>query len=215
MKDNSWTVLKLCGFFVAAFVYQVITGFDPSFEAGVSPWWKYFTSIVGHSGPEHLMNNLFFIGVFGTILELETDGRTVLNVFLLSALFANLSAFIFYPETGIIGASAGGTGILAALAVMKPNNVGLALGVPLPMWAVLPVYVLINLAGMPAETGIAYEAHLMGMLIGGVAGLYMRQGGNDSSYPGKKRGEPVDTGDQEEIENWEEKIRRWEEKYMK
>lgn len=205
MSNSRWLILKLSAFFVLAFIYQILTGFDPAFQAGVTPWWKYFTSILGHSGLEHLSNNLFFIGVFGTILELETSGRTALNIFFISALFANLSAFIFYPETAIIGASAGGTGLLAALAVLKPNNIGLALGVPLPMWAVLPIYVMINLAGLTASTGIAYEAHLMGMIAGGLAGFYLRDA--VSKEDDKDRLEA-------ERENWKERIRKWEEKYM-
>ena len=211
MSEQRWVIAKLSVFFVIAFIYQQITGFEPAFEAGASPWWKYLTSVIGHSSWEHLMNNLFFIGVFGTVLELETSGTKAFNIFVLSALFANISAFIFYPQTGIIGASAGGTGLLAALAVLRPRNIGLALGVPLPMWAVLPIYIVTNLIGIPAQTGIAYEAHLMGMAAGAIAGYYLK----DDEEHGKEQNKQENEEKEElEKEEWREKIRSWEEEYM-
>lgn len=204
MKDQkfNFTALKLCAFFIGVYALQVFYGFEPGFKAGVSPPFKFFTSIFGHSGPEHLFNNLFFIGLFGSILERLSSSRTLLATFLVSALFANLSAFVFFPNSFIIGASGGGMGILAALAVYRPNKIGLALGVPLPMWAALAVYVFINVAGLTAVNNTAYEAHLLGMLVGTIVGLHLRDGSEDS--------------DEEELEeeNWRSRIKEWEEKWM-
>lgn len=204
MKDQkfNFTALKLCAVFIGVYALQVLYGFEPGFNASSSPFWKFFTSVIGHSGPEHLFNNIFFIGLFGSILERLSSSRTLIATFLVSALFANLSAFVFFPETFIIGASGGGMGILAALAVYRPNKIGLALGVPLPMWAALAVYVFINVAGLTALNNTAYEAHLLGMVVGAVVGLHLR----DSS-------ERSDEEDLEE-ENWRERIKDWEDKWM-
>ncbi|MFB6202928.1 MAG: rhomboid family intramembrane serine protease [Candidatus Nanohaloarchaea archaeon] len=199
MSRFRFVALQFCLLLSIIFSIQLFTGFDPSFAPG-DPWWKYFTSILGHGGPEHLLNNLFFIGLFGSIYERLTSGRTFLLTFFSTALFANLSAFLFYPA-GIIGASGGGTGVLAAFAAYRPNHTGLALGVPMPMWAVLGIYVLINSAGMTAVTGTAYAAHMMGMAAGFVIGYRLR----DRPY--------LEFEDREE-DSWEQKIRQWEEKYM-
>jgi len=109
---------------------------------------------------------------------------------------------VFFPETFIIGASGGGMGILAALAVYRPNKIGLAMGVPLPMWAALAAYVFINVAGLTAVNNTAYEAHLLGMVIGVVVGLYLR--------------EDIEQTDEDRVEeeNWRERIREWEDKWM-
>ncbi len=201
-QDFDFTALKLCGIFFALYTYQVFTGFDPGFNASTSPWWKFFTSIFGHSDFEHLLNNAFFIGLFGSIYERFTDTTTVLTTFLAAALFANISAFVFFPGSAIIGASGGAMGLLAALAVYRPQKIGLALGVPLPMWAVLIVYIFINTVGLSGSNSVAYEAHLLGMVVGAVAGYRIR------SRP------YLEGEDESEGDSWRRRIRKWEEKYM-
>ncbi|MFB6191076.1 MAG: rhomboid family intramembrane serine protease [Candidatus Nanohaloarchaea archaeon] len=206
MNEKNFDFMALQLTFLLGVVYaaQVFTGFDPGFNASSSPFYKFFTSIVGHSSLQHLLNNAFFIGLFGSIYERLTSGRTFLATFFAAALLANLSAFVFYPTSSIIGASGGAMGVLSALAVYRPRKVGLALGVPAPMWFVLLSYIFINFAGIPAATGTAYEAHLFGMAAGAPAGYWLR----DRPYL-KGGGKTEDDGD-----DWRERIREWEEKWM-
>jgi len=98
---------------------------------------------------------------------------------------------------------------MAALAVYRPRQIGLALGVPLPMWAAFLAYVFIDVAGLPASTNIANEAHLLGMLSGAVIGYHLR----DRDLI--RRDNEKDDGDSRNQEDdWREKIRSWEEKWM-
>ncbi|MFB6208285.1 MAG: rhomboid family intramembrane serine protease [Candidatus Nanohaloarchaea archaeon] len=201
-RDYHFVALLFTGFLGLVFFYQLITGFDPAFKAGVSPWWKFFSSFFGHSDFQHLFNNMFFIGLFGSVYERLTSGKMFLATFLVSAVFANLTAFIFFTDSFIIGASGGAMGILAALALYRPNQVGLALGVPAPMWAVLFMYVLINLAGLTGNSSVAYQAHLFGMVSGAVIGYWLRD-------------EPLIALEEDEEESrWSKRIRRWEKKWM-
>lgn len=208
----NFVALQLCFLLAVVYFGQMITGFEPGFNPSMSPVWKFFTSIFGHSDLQHLANNLFFIGLFGSLYERFTSGRTFFLTFLVSALFANLSAFIFFPESFIIGASGGASGVLAAFAVYKPRQIGLALGVPLPMWAVLLGYVFINTAGLTGATNVAYEAHLLGMVTGALIGLRHR----DQIIPeDNEKDEELEEGeDSIPEENWREEIREWEEKWM-
>lgn len=201
-----FAAIKLCGLFGVVFMLQYLAGFDPGFNASTSPWWKFFTSFFGHGDLQHLLNNLFFIGLFGSIYERLTSAKTFYLTFLASAVFANISAFFFFPETSIIGASGGGMGLMAALAVYKPRKIGLALGVPAPMWMVLGIYMLINIAGLSAVNTVAYEAHLLGLVSGALIGLRLRD--NES----RKRSNSSKS--REETDNWKQRIREWEEKYM-
>jgi membrane associated rhomboid family serine protease len=210
MKEGSnfkFTALKLCALLATVFGFQTFTGFNPGFRPG-EPYWKFFTSFLGHSGIEHLSNNLFFIGLFGSVYEEWTSSRTFIYTFLAAALFGNLAAFIFYPNSFIIGASAGGMGLMAALAVYKPHQIGLGLGVPLPMWAVLLSYIFIDLSGLTAATDVANEAHLLGVVAGAIIGFQLR----DKSY-GKNKGDLDRDMDLEE-DSWKQRIRKWEEKWM-
>lgn len=204
-KNFHFTALLFCAFLSMVYAWQYWFGLEPGFQAGISPWWKFFTSFLGHSGPEHLFNNIFFIGLFGSIFELWTDEKTFLGTFLISALAGNLTAFIFFPNSVIIGASGGAVGVLAALAVYRPNEIGLVFGVPAPMWLVLLGYIGLNLVGLGAENNVAYEAHLFGIFAGAFIGLYLRE---DDERREKDQKEEFDE------ENWRRKIERWEKKYM-
>lgn len=207
MGDSSFrfTALSFCAVLAGFYLYQAFTGFNPGFNPSISPFWKFFSSILGHSGPQHLSNNLFFIGLFGSVYERFSSGKMFLITFFVSALFANISAFVFFPESYIIGASGGAMGVLSALAVYKPKQIGLALGVPLPMWAVLIIYILINTAGLTGSTNTAYEAHLFGLVTGSFIGYKLR---NQRFLNSEERN---DINDQNE---WRERIREWEEKWM-
>jgi len=211
MEDRNFhfVALQLCFLLAVVYFGQIVTGFEPGFNPSASPVWKFFTSIFGHSDLQHLANNLFFIGLFGSLYERFTSGRTFFLTFLISALFANLSAFIFFSESFIIGASGGASGVLAAFAVYKPRQIGLALGVPLPMWAVLTGYVFINTAGLTGATNVAYEAHLLGMVTGAVIGLWDRK-----HFTTEEEDEENEDKEKLEEENWKEKIKDWEEKWM-
>jgi|APHM01.1.fsa_nt_gi Uncharacterized membrane protein (homolog of Drosophila rhomboid) len=218
MKTQGFVAIKLCAVLAAVFILQVSTGFQPGFEAGESIWWKFFTSFLGHSDIEHLISNLFFIGLFGTIYGLVTSSENFWKTFLISAAGANLTAFIFYPNSVIIGASGGAMGLLSALTVYKPRQTGLALGVPAPMYVVLSIYILINSAGLTGQSQVAYEAHFFGLLAGAAIGLKLR---NNSLTPSdesqsEESDAPDDNGNQEENKNkdLDERIRKWEKKYM-
>ena len=204
--ELKYSALTLCGFLFMVYSIQVFYNLELAYRPGVE-YYRFFTSFLAHSSLEHLLNNLFFLGLFGTVFEIHTDSRTFFTTFLISAVLANLTSFIFYPETFILGASAGAMGVLSALAVYRPNQIGLGLGVPMPMWAVLIAYIFIDLVGLGGVNTTANEAHLAGLLVGGIIGFSLR----DRELSGSKESDEEDLG----YDNWEKKIKAWEEKWMK
>ena len=217
-RGFNYTALKLCSVFAVVYALQYFAGFEPGFNAAESPWWKFFTSIFGHGDLQHLLNNVFFIALFGSIYEQLTSSKIFTVTFFVSAVFANLSAFFFFPTSTIIGASGGGMGLMAALAVYRPNKPGLALGVPVPMWAALVLYILVDFAGLTGQTSTANEAHLLGTIAGGFIGYRLRERGfigkNTGERKRKKKDKEDNEEDLEEFDNWQQKIRDWEDKYM-
>jgi membrane associated rhomboid family serine protease len=97
-------------------------------------------------------------------------------------------------------------GVMAALAAYRPRQIGIGLGVPLPMWAVLATYILIDLSGLTASTNVANEAHLLGV----VSGLFIGIQISEQSYGKNEKDKETDL----EEESWKQRIRNWEEKYM-
>jgi len=96
---------------------------------------------------------------------------------------------------------------MAALAVYRPRSVGLGLGVPVPMWAALIMYVVIDFAGMSTANNVANEAHLLGILAGSIIGYNLR----DKPY---KLNSGSGNKKDNEFSDWEKRIREWEEEYM-
>ncbi|MCJ7478724.1 MAG: rhomboid family intramembrane serine protease [Candidatus Nanohaloarchaeota archaeon QJJ-7] len=165
--------------------------------------WTILTSIFLHNPGDymHLLNNLFFLAVFGFMLENIVGTRRFLSLYMFTGVFANLSAFVFYPSTPVLGASGAISGIIAALAVIRPRDVGLFWGVPVPMWAALLGWVVTNLTGAAASGGgIAFEAHLFGLASGALLGLFMRR---EHSRSGQE-----DPEIQFDVEEWEEEHMR-------
>ena len=233
MKLRELSAIHLSVILGAVYLLQVLIGFEPGFNAASSPWWKFFTSFFGHSDAQHLYNNLFFIALFGTIYRILTSEKIFWGTFFVSALGANLTAFIFYPNSFIIGASGGAMGLLSALAVYKPRKIGLALGVPAPMYMVLVIYLIINFAGLTGSSSVAYEAHLFGLVTGFLIGMWLRRDekgyGKDKELSPKKQRREKKRNDRKKrenretkeednqdlsLDNWERKIKNWEEKYM-
>lgn len=194
MADVRYSSLLLSAAIVVIYLLQL--GFPPvtglSFVAVdvLREPWTMLTSVFLHSPGDymHLLNNLFFLAVFGFMLENIIGTRKFLGLFLSAGVFANLSAFLFYPTTPVLGASGAISGIVAALAVVRPRDIGLFWGVPVPMWAALLGWVATNVAGAAATGGgIAFEAHLFGLAFGAAAGLFMRRehsrAGEDEELP--------------------------------
>lgn len=204
-EEFNWGAIKVSALLSFVFGLQVFYNLDLAYKAFESPFWKFFTSFLAHGGPEHLFNNLFFIALFGSVYELHTSEIEFYKTFLISAIFANFAAFVFFPDSFIVGASGGAMGVLAALTVYRPNQTGLALGIPAPMWAVLIIYIFINFAGLTGGGNTAYEAHLLGIVSGAFIGY-------------RKREKPLiseSEDEDEEFSDWERRISKWEEKYMK
>jgi len=173
--------------------------------------WTYVTSMFIHATDNymHLLNNLFFLLVFGTMLELLVGSERFLGIFLIGGLVANLSAFTFYPDSAVLGASGAISAVIGSLAIFRPRKPGLFWGVPVPMWVALLGWIGTNLIGTAATGGgIAFEAHLYGLGFGTIAGLYLRQ--LERSTPGQ------DGYDQRDgpVEIDEQSIREWERRYM-
>lgn len=176
MKNGlNFVSLKLCALMGLIYLFQVMFNLDLAYAPYESESWKFFISFFAHGSTQHLLNNLFFIGVFGTLFERFVDEKSLLEVFILSAIFANTTAFIFYTNSAIIGASGGAMGILAALTVIAPKKIGLAMGVPVPMYIAFLIYVAINLIGLGVENNVAYEAHLFGMITGILYGIQVKK----------------------------------------
>ncbi len=182
MHSNSpkWTFVFIAAS-VIGFIFQQVTdlwiylAFFPAF-AFEYPW-MFVTSIFLHADVSHLFVNMLALFFFGISLERMIGRRSFAMLFIISGLVGNLGYFLTASNalTPAIGASGAVNGIMGTLAVLAPFMMIFIFGmVPLPMIVAAVLWVVIDFTGLFAPSGIAHGAHLGGMLVGVLFGLYLR-----------------------------------------
>lgn len=153
----------------------VYFAFFPAF-ASEAPW-MFITSIFLHADISHLFFNMLALLFFGTSLERMVSKQVFLLIFFLSGAVGNLSymATASNPYTPSIGASGSIYGVVGALATLAPFTIIYVYGMlPVPMIIAAIIWGFLDFAGLFAPSGIAHGAHLGGMFIGVLLGLYVR-----------------------------------------
>jgi len=192
-------------FIVVVFFFQIsFVFFDGLFvlnsNALSGEYWRFLTSIFLHGGAGHLLSNLFALVLFGFILESIIGTRNFLLTFFSAGILANVVAVSFYPSS--LGASGAIYGILGAVTILRPKMMVWVFGVVAPMWAAAIFWILLDLLGLFVPDGIGHIAHLSGIVVGLIVGLFL----SSLKVGGQKR---------EGVKLNEGSIRLWEERYMK
>jgi membrane associated rhomboid family serine protease len=158
---------------------------------------SYITATFLHGGWLHIIFNMWFLWLAGTILE-DLWGRIIYPVFYLAAgalawaVHGAVFPHSFIPALGASGAIAG---LMGAFLVRFPTTrirLGWVLWVKIikfnvPAYIILPLWLLMNLSsGMLArflgvEAGIAYWAHIGGFAFGALGAFLLRTSGLEQS----------------------------------
>ncbi|WP_027015468.1 rhomboid family intramembrane serine protease [Comamonas composti] len=157
-------------------------------EDGPPRPWTWITAAFLHASPGHLLGNMLFLFMFGFSLELALGRTTYLVFYLLGALGASALAAWAYAGQGSYGLGASGavSALMAMYAVMYRlrrirffyqllfyfNYVRAPALILLPAWIVSEL-----LQHLLSGRGVAYMAHLGGLLTGAVLmGAFVRWG---------------------------------------
>ncbi len=136
--------------------------------------WTLLTSMFVHASFSHILFNmisLFFLGSFFLRLVGESD---FLKLYLVGGLAGGLLYILLGPAMiPGVGASGAIFAIGGALAIMAPRLPVLVfpLPVPVPLWGAMAFFLLIGFF----VSGIAWQAHLGGFLLGLAAGFYFKR----------------------------------------
>jgi len=204
MKHNIRAALWLCFIIFVIFLFQVfLNGFTDYFildtRLVLFKVYTLITAIFLHSGIPHLFYNLFGLALFGSILEHVIGSKKFLILFFISGLAASLVSIPFYAH--VLGASGAIFGVLGMLGILRPKLTVWLYSMPMPMIAALFVWGAGDVLGIFAPTGTANIAHLAGLGVGLIAGLYYRK-------QFRERREKKD-----DVHIDEEKVKEWEKSF--
>jgi membrane associated rhomboid family serine protease len=168
-------------------------------EPGPSPiWLTLFSSIFMHGGWLHLGGNMLFLWIFGDNVEHRIGHGPYLIFYLVVGVIASFAQILVNTDSVIptLGASGAISGVLGAYLVLFPTNrvtvflfrvlVPVPAIVAIGMWGVLQV--VSGLAAPADAGGVAYMAHIGGLVAGLAAGLLFRMMFNEPRHP---RGTPA------------------------
>ncbi|MGW5969109.1 rhomboid family intramembrane serine protease [Streptomyces sp. NPDC055186] len=194
------TLIVLC---CAVFLMSPASGLDPAYGSGeelLAAQRSYFrhwgvvpaelfegspgaaltpaTALFVHGGWVHLLGNMLFLHVFGTMAEARM-GRLQFLLFHVGCGYLALlgyAALRMDSEQSVVGASGAISAVLGAFLFLFPRARVTSLlpflfflPVRFPAWVVLPFWVVLQwLAALPASDGpgVAYLAHLVGFGLG-------------------------------------------------
>jgi uncharacterized protein len=203
MKRNIWSALWLSLIIFLIFILQALikpltNWFILDTSLVIPRIWTLISAIFLHGNIAHLFYNLFGLALFGTILEHIIGTKRFLILFFAAGLTASLISLPFYNR--VLGASGAIFGILGMLALLRPKMFVWVYGMPMPMIAALFVWGAADVLGIFAPSGTANIAHLGGLGLGLIAGVYYR-----NHFSEKKVKENVYI-DEKKVKDWEKKF---------
>ena len=155
--------------------------------------WILVTHIFLHGSPFHLFFNMWGLFMFGSLLEQKIGPNRFLALYILSGVASGFLASFFYSRA--LGASGAIMALIGVLIILMPNLQLLFFYiVPTPLWIAGIIYALIDLVGVAFPTGIGNIAHLSGMGIGLLYGIYLKKqkGTFQKKFTKKKHLDEVD-----------------------
>ena len=144
-----------------------------AYQSAGWPLWSLvvapFTYALLHGGIGHLLLNGVMLAVMGQVLERRLGPARFLLLFAAGAAGGALAHVLIggFPQTPLVGASAGVGGLYAAGLVLQRRGVWLGPNTQ-ALVALAGLFVIINLIGLvlPIFGYIAYAAHLGGFIAG-------------------------------------------------
>jgi|SRR5208283_1657987 len=150
-----------------------------------SNYWTILTAIFVHANITHILFNMITLYFFGTFFLQLVNLKWFLVIYFVGGILGNLVFLLIGPNySSVVGASGAIFAIGGALAIMRPNQrVYAYFLIPMPLWvAIFGSFVI--LVFIP---GVAWQAHLGGLIVGLIAGWFLRQKERQRLKPGQYR----------------------------
>ena len=135
--------------------------------------WTIVTSMFLHIGFWHLFSNMLTLFFFGSYLSRLVGDNKFLIVYFGGGILGSIMFILLAPPLSVvIGASGAVYAVAGALVIMRPNlRVLLYFIVPMPLWVVITLFFVV----FSFISGVAWQAHLGGLIVGLTAGYFFRK----------------------------------------
>lgn len=145
--------------------------------------WTFVTSMFMHGSLFHIFANMLSLFFIGSLLERILGHRRYFWFYLISGLLAGLFfvllSLIFTSDfnTYAVGASGALFGLIGVLMLLTPNLPVYIMFIPIPIkikYAAPGILIVLWLISIAGDVPIGNTAHLGGLLVGLVYGLYLK-----------------------------------------
>lgn len=155
---------------VVAFVITLIPNVGPDIQGtlaynsyALAQPWRLLTVALTHGGIWHLALNMLSLYMIGRVLEPLIGSSRFVALYVIATIGGNAAVSLLAPGTWVVGASGAIFGLMGALVVIARRLGGDITG--------MLVVLGINFAYGVFVSGISWQAHLGGLIAGGLVGL--------------------------------------------
>lgn len=126
--------------------------------------------VLGHADWSHFIGNITLILIVGPLLEEKYGSADILVVMVVTALVTGIAHIIFFPHTGLLGAS----GIVFALILLSSITSLKSGEIPLTFILVAIIYIGGEIyQGIFVQDNISNLTHILGGVVGSGLGFFM------------------------------------------
>ena len=135
--------------------------------------WTIVTNMFVHAGFGHFFGNMLTFFFFGRFLSRLIGDNKLLIVYFGGGILGNILYLLLAPPLSVaVGASGAVYAVAGTLVMLQPNlRVLLYFIIPMPLWVVVLVFFVI----WSFIPGVAWEAHLGGLIFGLAAGYIFKK----------------------------------------
>lgn len=190
MRNYNSPGLSAISFLIAAniliFIVELVTGEGIARRSEVIPFlglipaevlrhpWTIISSLFVHASAGHIICNMISLYFLGNLLIRLVGENDFLKIYFAGGLLGNLCYILLGPPSVIgIGASGAIFAIGGTLAMIAPRLPVFMffIPVPTPLWAAMAIFLVLSFF----VSGIAWQAHLGGFILGLVAGYLIKK----------------------------------------
>jgi membrane associated rhomboid family serine protease len=140
--------------------------------------WTLVTSLFVHDFPWHILANMFSLYFLGSYLCNMIGDARFLTVYFIGGIVGNffyilIEHLLGHPNSLAFGASGAIFAVAGAFMMLAPKMKVIVFPIPIPM----PLWVAIigGFLLMSFFPGVAWQAHLGGLIVGLIAGFFLRK----------------------------------------